>query len=256
MSSLVTIALIAALGPILGSLIGVLRKPSDPFMYNLLSFAAGVMLSVSFLQLIPESIKLSSQLACLLGVVCGSLVMYAADRALPHIHPGLCAPEDPNDVQGHAAPAHNGSRLQRTAAFLLVGISIHNIPEGMAIGIAALLEPRVSLTISIAIALQKIPEGICTSAPYYYATGKRGRAFCLSSLTAVPVLIGFFAMRALSRAISPWLVGVIMAATAGLMVYISADELIPASAGKTSDHSVIFSLIAGVAVVIGLRMLY
>jgi len=237
----------------------VLRKPSDPFMFNLLSFAAGVMLSVSFLQLIPESIKLSSQLACLLGVVGGSLVMYAADRALPHIHPGLCVPENPAHgpaVPGHAEPPHDNSRMQKTAAFLLVGISIHNIPEGMAIGIAGALDGRISLTISIAIALQKIPEGICTAAPYYYATGRKWRAFLLSSLTAVPVLVGFFAMRAVSRTISPWLVGVIMAGTAGLMVYISADELIPSSAGKTSDHSVIFSLIAGVAVVIGLQLLY
>jgi zinc transporter, ZIP family len=243
MGNLWIIALITALGPILGSLIGVLRKPSDPFMYNLLSFAAGVMLSISFLQLIPESIKLSSQLACLVGLLAGSLVMYAADRALPHIHPGLCAPE-------------NSSSLQKTAAFLLVGISIHNIPEGMAIGIAATLESRISLSISIAIALQKVPEGICTSAPYYYATGKKWRSFCISSLTAIPVLIGFLTMHALSRRISAWLIGLIMAATAGLMVYISADELIPSSAGKTADHSVIFSLIAGVAVVIGLRMLY
>jgi len=231
----------------------VLRKPSDPFMYNLLSFAAGVMLSISFLQLVPESIKLSSRLACLVGLIGGSLVMYAADRALPHIHPGLCAPED--QAQGAEPPRHS-SRLQKTAAFLLVGISIHNIPEGMAIGIAGALDGRISLTISIAIALQKIPEGICTAAPYYYATGRKWRAFLLSSLTAVPVLVGFFAMRAVSRTISPWLVGVIMAGTAGLMVYISADELIPSSAGKTSDHSVIFSLIAGVAVVIGLQLLY
>ena len=72
----------------------------------------------------------------------------------------------------------------------------------------------------------------------------------------MPVLVGLFAMRALARTISPWLVGAIMAGTAGLMVYISADELIPSSAGKTSDHSVIFSLIAGVAAVIALRMLY
>jgi zinc transporter, ZIP family len=243
MNNLWIMALIAALGPIVGSLIGVLRKPTDRFMYNLLSFAAGVMLSISFLQLIPESIKLSSELACLIGLVAGSLAMYAVDRLLPHVHPGLCAPE-------------NSSDLQRTATFLLVGISLHNIPEGMAIGIASTLESRFSLTISIAIALQKIPEGICTSAPYFHTTGRRWRAFLISSLTTVPVLIGFFAMRALSQRLGPWLIGLIMAGTSGLMIYISADELIPTSAGKTGDHSVIFSLIAGVLVVIALRMLY
>ncbi|MBW2310962.1 MAG: hypothetical protein JRF35_07790 [Deltaproteobacteria bacterium] len=81
------------LGPIIGSLIGVLKRPTLAYMCNMLCFAAGVMLGISFLELIPESIHISSVGVCVGGLVTGSLVMYGVDRIIPHIHPELCAQE-------------------------------------------------------------------------------------------------------------------------------------------------------------------
>jgi len=81
------IILISFAGPVIGSAIGISRKPSFPYICNMLCFAAGVMLAISFLELIPESIRLSSHLLCVLGVVVGALAMFALDRLLPHIHP-------------------------------------------------------------------------------------------------------------------------------------------------------------------------
>jgi zinc transporter, ZIP family len=244
MEAILIIALLAIAGPIVGSLLGVLRKPTDTFMFNLLSFAAGVMLAISFLDLIPESIRVSSTLLCAIGFLAGAVIMFSVDRVLPHVHPALCEPENEK------------ASIQKTASFLLAGIFIHNIPEGMAIGIVSALDIRASLAIAVAIAIQKIPEGICTSAPYYYATGDRRKAFLVSSLTAIPVLIGFIIAYFLSNSIPMEVVGIMIAATAGFMTYISADELIPSSSCRLTHHSTIFSLIAGIILVIALGALH
>jgi len=112
--------LISLLGPIVGSLAGVLKKPSNVFMFNMLSFAAGVMLAISFLELVPESIELSSTWICILGIITGTLVMYSLDKMIPHLHPSLNVQEQ-------------GCNLRKTATYLFLGIFLHNFPEGMAI---------------------------------------------------------------------------------------------------------------------------
>ena len=120
----------------------------------------------------------------------------------------------------------------------------------MAMAVGAISDMKISITIAIAIAIHNIPEGICTSLPYYYTTKKRLKAFLVSSSTAIPVLIGFATAYFLFKNMPTTLVGLLVGATAGLMIYISADELIPASCSKVSDHSTIFSLILGVIFVI------
>jgi zinc transporter, ZIP family len=239
---LLWIVLISALGPIIGSLIGVIKKPSTRFMFNMLSFAGGVMLAISFLELIPESIRFSSPIISVFGILTGAFFMFLVDKSIPHIHPELCSQEQ-------------GCQLKRTSIYLIVGMFLHNFPEGMAIAIGVVSEPRVSLIIALAIAIHNIPEGICTSAPYYHCTKKRIRSFLVSSVTAVPILVGFFLARILYQFISLSLVGFIIGATAGLMIYITADEIIPTSCCKMSNHTTIFSLIAGVLMVILLKIL-
>lgn len=240
MSNMTIIVIISVLGPVIGSLIGVLKEPSEIFMYNMLSFAAGVMLSVSFLELIPESLAFSSINICVIGIILGSLVMFAVDRLMPHIHPELFEPE-------------HGSELKKTALYLIVGIFLHNFPEGMAIAIGTVSDSKISITIALAIALHNIPEGICTSAPYYLCTQKKLKSFLISSTTALPILMGFAFANYLFQNISHTFIGLIIGATAGLMIYICADELIPSSCNKTTNHSTIFSLIAGIIFVIFLQ---
>jgi ZIP family zinc transporter len=238
---MIWIIIISAIGPIIGSALGVWRRPSSGYICNMLCFAAGVMLAISFLELIPESVHLSSRLGCMAGFLMGAFAMYGVDRLLPHIHPRLCSQEQ-------------GCNLERTSVYLMFGIFLHNFPEGMAIAIGAVTDISVSLTIALAIAVHDIPEGICTSAPYYLATNKRGRAFLLSSFTAIPTVLGYLIARYLFLDLSTHLVGIIVAATAGLMVYITADELIPHSCAGT-NHQTIFSLVTGVLFVMGLRFL-
>ena len=212
-------------------------------MYNMLSFAAGVMLSISFLDLIPESINLSGIGYCIAGVLAGVIVIASLDRLLPHIHPGMCSPE------------REENNLAKTATYLLAGIFIHNFPEGMAIGVGSAIDLKVSMTIALAIAIHNIPEGICTVAPYYYVTKDRLKSFLVSSSTAIPIVLGFMVTHYLAQNIPLEFIGFLMAGTAGLMIYISADELIPTSCCKQTDHTTIYSLIAGVLLVIGLGLL-
>ena len=240
MEVIYTILIISVLGPALGSLIGIIKKPSNKFLFSMLAFAAGVMLAISFVNLIPESIKLSSVWVASLGILLGAGVMFALDKLIPHIHPELCKQEQ-------------GRNLERTSLYLFLGIFLHNFPEGMAIGVGTVSSIKISLTIALAIAIHNIPEGIATSAPYYYITKKRLKSFLISSSTAIPILIGFFFAKFLFQNIPSNIIGLIIAATAGLMIYISGDELIPTSCNKASgewSHATIFSLILGVIFVL------
>ena len=241
MDYILIILLISFLGPIIGSLIGVLKKPSLPTLYGLLSFSAGVMLAVSFIQLIPQSVKLSSGILATAGFGLGCILMFVLDRLLPHIHPGLCSQEQ-------------GGKLKRTAVFLLVGMFLHNFPEGLAMGLGAVTELKFSLIIALSLAIHDLPEGIATSAPYYYCTKNRLRAFLLSASTAIPTIIGFLLAYSVFPSIPIEFVGILSAATAGLMVYISVDELIPSSFNYLSHFS-IFSLLAGIMTVMFIGLL-
>lgn len=236
MDPLVWIIILAVIGPVIGSVIGILKMPSFGYICNMLCFAAGVMLAISFIDLIPQSLTMASPAISVLGLVLGSLAMYGLDRIIPHIHPRLCAQEQ-------------GCNLERTSVYLILGMFLHNFPEGMAIAIGAVTKPMVSITIALAIAIHNIPEGICTSAPYYHSTGKRARAFLLSASTAIPILIGFITARYMFRQVPTQVVAILISATAGLMIYITADELIPQSCAGT-DHRTIFSLMLGVVLVI------
>ncbi len=240
MDPIYIIFIISVIGPILGSLLGVIKKPSEIFTHNMLAFAAGVMLAVSFLQLIPKSISLSSIYLSTLGIIIGATIIYFLDKVIPHVHPEL-------------AESEKCLRLGRTAKYLMAGIFLHNFPEGMAIAIGTVTDLKVGLTVALAISLQKIPEGICTSAPYYYCTRKRLKSFLISCSTMIPLIIGIIFASYLFQNISLKIVGLIIAATAGIMIYISADELIPTScskANKTWSQTNILSLMAGVLVVV------
>lgn len=241
MEPIAFIVLISVLGPIIGSAIGVMRRPSLPFLYNMLCFAAGVMLAISFLELIPESLHFSSIPVGISGLLFGALAMYGLDRLIPHLHPELCSQEQ-------------GCNLERTSVYLILGIFLHNFPEGMAIAIGSVTTVEVSLVIALAISIHNIPEGICTAAPYYHTTGARLRSFLVSSSTAVPILAGYITARYIFQGIPQGVLGFIIGATAGLMIYITTDELIPTSCAGT-NHQTIFSLLAGIIFVMLLGLI-
>jgi len=161
----------------------------------------------------------------------------------------------------HAAPGAHDHRVQqkkllRMGMFTALAIAIHNFPEGLATFLAALSDPGVGVAIAIAIALHNIPEGISVSVPIFYATGNRKKAFIYSSLSglAEPVgaILAYCALRFFlggdSGAIPSQVMGILFGGVAGVMVYISLDELLPTSRAYGKGHDSIFGLLAGMGV--------
>lgn len=137
--------------------------------------------------------------------------------------------------------------------FTALAITIHNFPEGLATFLAALKDPGVGTAIAIAIALHNIPEGISVSVPIYYATGSRMKAFVYSLLSGVAEPVGavaaYLALRLFfggeSGAIPSQVMGILFGGVAGIMVFISLDELLPTSRAYGKGHDSLYGLVAG-----------
>lgn len=152
-------------------------------------------------------------------------------------------------------PGHD-KKLMRMGLFTALAIGIHNLPEGLATFLAALEDPSLGIAIAIAIALHNIPEGISVSVPIYYATGKRSTAFFYSFLSGLAEPVGaiiaymgilFFAGGP-DGVLPPQLLGILFSGVAGIMVYISLDELLPTSQAYGEGHDSLFGLVSGMAV--------
>jgi len=148
------------------------------------------------------------------------------------------------------------SALLRMGLFTALAIGIHNFPEGLATFLAALEDPGLGVAIAVAIALHNIPEGISVSVPIYYATGSRKKAFAYSVASGIAEPIGaglaYLAIRLLAGTsggvVPPQVMGILFASVAGIMVYISLDELLPTSRAYGKGHESLFGLIAGMLV--------
>lgn len=234
------IIIICLIGPIIGSFLGIIRKPSERMICLLFSFCGGVMLTISFYNLLPESIKLSSLLIAGLGLIIGALLMYVLDKIIPHCH-------------SHKIGSHEQCLAQKTSMLLLVGMFLHNFPEGMAMALGAVTSYKVTLMIALNISLHDIPEGICTSAPYYFYSKKKLKSFLISAATALPTILGYLLAQAVFDDISKSMVGFIIALTAGIMIYLSIDELLPTAYSGLSDKSkkiMIIAFILGIILVL------
>jgi ZIP family zinc transporter len=140
--------------------------------------------------------------------------------------------------------------------FTALAIGIHNLPEGLATFLAALHDPNIGIAIAVAVALHNIPEGISVSVPVFYATGSRKKAFAYSFLSGIAEPIGalvaylgvYLFMGQGNEALPPQVMGVMFAGVAGIMVYISIDELLPTSRAYGKGHDSLFGLVGGMLV--------
>ena len=156
----------------------------------------------------------------------------------------------------HDHSAHHHKTLMRMGLFTALAIGIHNFPEGLATFLAALQDPSLGVAIAIAIALHNIPEGISVSVPIFYATGNRKKAFMYSFLSGLAEPIGagiayvllLILVGGTDGVIPPELMGILFGGVAGIMVYISLDELLPTSRAYGKGHDSLFGLVAGMAV--------
>ena len=252
------LTLFAGLATGIGSLIAFLNKgTSTRFLSVALGFSAGVMIFVSMIEIF---VKAQDKLVGAMGLIPGSWMTAAAffggiffiaiiDKLVP---------EDENPHEVHTADEIVGTpksehdhfkALHRTGIFVALAIAIHNFPEGLATFIAALSDPALGVAIAVAIAIHNIPEGISVSVPIYYATGSRKKAFVWSFLSGLSeplgALVGYVILRPF---INDILFGALFAGVAGIMVYISFDELLPAAREYGEHHLSIYGLIAGMMV--------
>jgi len=274
------LTLLAGLATGIGSVIAfVTRRTNTRFLSLALGFSAGVMLYVSFVEIL---VKAREPLTEALGPAAGSWATVAAffggiglialidklvpDKDNPHevwlveevqlamglqtfAEPAAAAREGPRPAgNGHPEQADR-ARLGRAGLFTALAIAIHNFPEGLATFTMALTEPSTGVAIAVAIAIHNIPEGIAVAVPIFYATGDRKKAFQYSFLSglAEPVgaLVGYLLLRPF---FVPQMLGVLFAGVAGIMVYISLDELLPAAERYGEHHLCMYGLVAGMAV--------
>lgn len=241
------LTLVAGLSTGVGSLIALLAKRTNTnFLSFSLGFSAGVMIYVSFMELLPQSLEIFSNeyghkmgnLYMLLGLFGGIVIIALIDFMVPKA-------SNPHEIQG-VEDMKSNHRLRHTGIITAVTIAIHNFPEGIATFMSALNSLEVAIPITVAIAIHNIPEGIAVAVPIYHATGSRKKAFWLSfsSGLAEPIgaLIAYFFLMPFW---SPTLDAFILSAIAGVMIFISMDELLPTAEKYGKHHISIIGLVIG-----------
>ncbi|QSX09732.1 zinc transporter ZupT [Alkalibacter rhizosphaerae] len=249
------LTLFAGLSTGIGSALALLtKKTSTRFLSVSLGFSAGVMIYVSFVEIFVKAKEaLTSYLGLRMGTwvtvggfFFGILLIALIDKLIPKT-------ENPHEV--HTVEEMDGTskehkeNLMRMGLFTALAIGIHNFPEGLATFTAALSDPSLGIPIAIAIAIHNIPEGIAVAVPIFYATGSRRQAFKWSFLSGLSEPIGaIVGYLILYRFLNDAVFGFIFASVAGIMVYISLDELLPSAEEYGEHHLSIYGLIAGMAV--------
>lgn len=246
------LTLFAGLSTGIGSFIGLISKKFNPKLLTIsLGFSAGVMIYVSMIEIFVKAREsLSLSLGNKVGYIWTTVAFFAGVFLIALIDRLIPSYENPHEINV-AKKIENSSdkekaKLLRMGAFSALAIAIHNFPEGLATFMSGLTNPTLGISIAIAIAIHNIPEGLAVSAPIFFATKSRKKAFIFSFLSglAEPIgaIIGYFV---LSSIFTETTFGIIFALVAGIMVYISLDELLPTAEEYGEHHLAIGSLIAG-----------
>ncbi|WP_129600621.1 zinc transporter ZupT [Anaerophilus nitritogenes] len=229
------------------------KKTNKKFLSIALGFSAGVMIYVSMIEIFVkarESLEIVygptkgyyiTTLSFFLGIAFIAII----DKLVPSIE----NPHEIRDVDDMTKNEENDKALLRMGLFSAFAIAIHNFPEGLATFVSAIKDPTLGISIAFAIAIHNIPEGIAVSVPIYFATGNRKKAFLYSFLSGLAeplgAIIGYFL---LMKFLDETMFGIIFASVAGIMVYISLDELLPTAEKYGEHHIAIYGLIAGMMV--------
>lgn len=275
------LTLFAGLSTGVGSLIAfVAKKTNKRFLSLSLGFSAGVMIYVSLIEIF---VKAKDSLVAELGEKGGSWATVAAffggifliaiiDKVIPseeNPHEAKQVVADCKRTKGekceNCAAKENckekeeclkteedspqKSKLMRMGVFTALAIAVHNFPEGLATFVSALQDPSIAIPIVAAIAIHNVPEGIAVSVPIYQATGSRKKAFFYSFISGLAEPVGaIIGWLLLMPVMNDVVFGVIFAGVAGIMVFISVDELLPAAREYGEHHISIYGLIAGMMV--------
>ena len=254
----ILLSLLAGLATSIGGLLALHKKVLErPFLSSAMAFAAGVMLFVSFVEIIPLGIA-AMQAAhddktarwWVYGAFFAGIVLVALiDKVLPKSL-------NPNEIEGKEneqtpVDRRKNERLLRSGLLVALVLALHNFPEGMSTFFATYQDAAAGAVLAIAIAIHNIPEGIAVAAPVYAATGSRKKAFWWATLSGLAEPIGALAAFGLVSIFIPdYLFGIMFGLIAGMMVFIAIDELLPgARRYQTDKHQVVYGLLAGMVIV-------
>ncbi|MFA5092831.1 MAG: zinc transporter ZupT [Candidatus Omnitrophota bacterium] len=233
------LSFIAGIFTVVGALITFFIKDfKRSYLQFALGLSGGVMIYVSFVELLPTSIKEIGPLNANLAFFSGIILVMLIDFFTPHeyiaerMHTGQC-----------------DKKLMAAGIFTAIGIGIHNFPEGLAVFMSALVDIKLGIALAISIALHNIPEGIAVAMPIFYATKSKKKAFWYTFLAGFAEPAGaVLAILVLMPFLSPAVLSFTLAFVAGIMVFISFDELLPLSCQKDGYHISILGVIIGMAI--------
>jgi ZIP family zinc transporter len=229
-----------------------IKKPKVVYLSFALGLSAGVMIYISFMEMLPGAIESIGQLKAVIAFFLGIGAIALIDMLIPEA-------ENPHTYEGLDEPAapHQNGHLMRTGLFTALAIGIHNFPEGLATFASALSDVKLGVFIAVAIAIHNVPEGIAVSVPILYATGNKRKAFLYSFLSGISEPIGaMVGFLILMPFLTPAVLAAVLAFVAGIMIYISLDELLPVAHRYGHGHLVIGGIVAGMLIMaISLLML-
>jgi ZIP family zinc transporter len=226
------LSVLAGLATGLGGLIVAIKKPGKKSLGFLMGLAAGIMIMLSFLELMAEALKISGLFLAATGFIVGSLLMFSLDFILPHKY---FAVDEKGKIDG---------KFLKTGILIAIGISLHNFPEGIAVASGYAYLPKLGIVIAIAMALHNIPEGIAISLPMRAAGASRLTSFKLALASGLVEPLGaLFAALFLENI--PELVPFGLAFAGGVMVFVTLDELIPVAHEHGHEHYTSLGVITG-----------
>lgn len=269
------LTLIAGLSTSIGSLIAFFaKKTNKKFLSLSLGFSAGVMIYVSMIEIFSKAQDaLTAELGEKQGAVYTVIAFFGGMFLIALIDKLIPSAENPHEPKNVVADCEScgdceicvkeqkvkaqKEQLMRLGIFTALAIAIHNFPEGIATFVSAFQDPEVAIPIVAAIAIHNIPEGIAVSVPIYQATGSRKKAFLYSFLSGLAEPIGaLLGWLILIPIMNDMVYGIIFAGVAGIMVFISVDELLPASREYGEHHLSVYGLIAGMMVMAASLLLF
>lgn len=249
-------AFFAGLATGVGAFLALLyRKTNTRLLSVLLGFSAGVMIYVSFVEIFPESFVIlkeergvkNGEILAVLSFFLGMVLIALLDELIPD----NSNPHNSRKLENikRSSSERSPAKLYKTGIFVAIAVTIHNFPEGIAAFISGVRNPVMGVSVALAIAIHNIPEGISIAIPIYYSSHSRKKALWLSFLSGMSEPVGaILAMLILGPFITDTLFGVVFAAVAGIMVYISLIELLPAAREYGEHHLSMLGLMAGMGV--------
>jgi zinc transporter, ZIP family len=249
------LTLLAGLSTGIGSALAfVSKRTNTKFLSTSLGFSAGVMIYVSFVEILPESeVAMAAYFGDTVGAwaavgafFSGIILVALIDKLVPSFENPheIHVPEEMEDKK----EARKFKKLHRIGIFTAIAIAVHNFPEGLVTFMGTLSDPNLGIALAIAIAIHNIPEGIAVAIPIYYGTGSKKKAFAYSLLSGLAEPVGaLFGYIFLLNYVNDFVFGLMFGAIAGIMVYISLDELLPSSQKYGDHHCSIYGLIGGMA---------